>query len=313
MAVADQVMALVEVVQGMATPMRMGAAGGALLVALFLKLFAGGFFGFLLRLGVFAGAAWWLHKQPEMQAVYTGRKLWVAAGGAAVLGLWLPSSILGFVLAALFGGRRAAEIEAPDLSTAPQRGIYSADYNKEEHRQVQTLMMTDIVGYSKKMSNDEQGTYDLLKEHNAIMRKNIKACGGTEIKTIGDAFMVRFNTGMDAVRCAIAVQKEFRVYNAKRMLHEHITIRIGINTGEMIMTKNDAFGEGVNIAARLEPQCDPGGIVISKTVYDECKNRIQAGFQSMGVRPLKNIKDPPEIFRVTFDTPGEQKVVSLKV
>ncbi|MBY0431419.1 MAG: adenylate/guanylate cyclase domain-containing protein, partial [Rhodospirillales bacterium] len=135
---------------------------------------------------------------------------------------------------------------------------------------------------------------------NAIMRKAIAANNGKEIKTIGDAFLVTYKSPVDALKCGIAMQKGLTEYNKTRPLHDQIKIRIGIHTGEVIVTPKDVFGEGVNIAARLEPLTEPGSISISADVLEGVKNKLTCGFLSLGVKPMKNIANPPEVFKVYF-------------
>jgi class 3 adenylate cyclase len=223
------------------------------------------------------------------------------------LPVWLMLYVFKPFLHRQMSAETLAAMEAPSGGEVVKaRGAAAAldarnPASQTESKQVMTLMMTDIVGYSAKMDRDEAGTYELLKEHNTIMRKQIALARGKEIKTIGDAFMVTFPSPIDAVKCGIAVQKELVKFNTSRELHEHLKIRIGIHTGEVIVTKNDCFGEGVNIAARIEPKCEPGSIAISSEVQKEVVNKIQAGFQSLGVLPMKNIAHPPEVFLVRFD------------
>ena len=133
-------------------------------------------------------------------------------------------------------------------------------------RELSAIMMTDIVGYSGSMERDEQRTYRMLLEHNNIVRAAVVKFRGREVKTIGDAFFVVFRSAADAVDCAISVQRSLMEFNANKEDADRIMIRVGIHLGEVMITANDVFGDGVNIAARIEPLADPGGICLSGEV-----------------------------------------------
>jgi class 3 adenylate cyclase len=159
-------------------------------------------------------------------------------------------------------------------------------------------MFTDIVGYSKQMGANEAAMVKKLAIHNEIMRGQIVRNRGTVIKTIGDAFMVRFRSAESAVQCAMDCQKAIGEYNKSKTAEEQFHIRIGVHMGEVIHTTNDVFGEGVNIAARIEPKCDPDGVTVSDVVANAARNKVPAHFHSIGRHPMKNIANPPELFKV---------------
>lgn len=169
---------------------------------------------------------------------------------------------------------------------------------KNPKRQLTAIMFTDIVGYSKQMGADEAAMVKKLAIHNEIMRNQIVRNRGTVIKTIGDAFMVRFRSAENAVQCALDCQKGIGDYNKGKPANDQFHIRIGVHMGEVIHTGTDVFGEGVNIAARIEPQCDPDGVTVSDVVANAARNKVPAHFMSIGVRPMKNIAKPPELFKV---------------
>lgn len=169
---------------------------------------------------------------------------------------------------------------------------------KNPKRQLTAIMFTDIVGYSKQMGADEAAMVKKLGINNEIMRNQIVRNRGTVIKTIGDAFMVRFRSAENAVQCALDCQKGIADYNKGKPANDQFHIRIGVHMGEVIHTGTDVFGEGVNIAARIEPQCDPDGVTVSDIVANAARNKVPAHFMSIGVRPMKNIAKPPELFKV---------------
>ena len=176
---------------------------------------------------------------------------------------------------------------------------------KGSRRQVATIMFTDVVGYSKMMAADEKGTLKKLAAHNDIMQKALVDNRGTLIKTIGDAFMVRFRSPINGVNCAIAAQRALKKFNAARDPNDGMNIRIGLHMGEVELTGNDVFGDGVNIAARIEPKCEPGSLAVSEAVHNEVKNKVEAHFVSMGRVPLKNIPNPPELFKAYIFEEGQ--------
>jgi len=165
-------------------------------------------------------------------------------------------------------------------------------------RTLAAIMITDIVGFSKQMENDEEHTYSKLLIHNEIVRKNIAKSKGEEIKTIGDAFLVRFKSTVDAVRAAMNIQKEFLRYNKDKKKVDQILVRIGIHIGDILIRDNDVFGTGVNVASRIEPLAEPGGICISADAYNVVRKSIDIKVLSLGKKELKNIEDPPEIFKI---------------
>lgn len=180
---------------------------------------------------------------------------------------------------------------------------------KNPKRQMTAIMFTDIVGYSKQMGADEAAMVKKLQVHNEIMRNQIVRNRGTVIKTIGDAFMVRFRSAENAVQCALDCQKAIGDYNKGKPANDQFHIRIGVHMGEVIHTGTDVFGEGVNIAARIEPQCDPDGVTVSDVVANAARNKVPAHFMSLGVRPMKNIAKPPELFKVfPIEEQASQKV-----
>ncbi|MEQ9449075.1 MAG: adenylate/guanylate cyclase domain-containing protein, partial [Rhodospirillaceae bacterium] len=168
--------------------------------------------------------------------------------------------------------------------------------DKNPKRQMTAIMFTDIVGYSKQMGANEAAMVKKLEVHNSIMRNQIVRNRGTVIKTIGDAFMVRFRSAENAVQCAMDCQKGIADFNKGKDANDQFHIRIGVHMGEVIHTGTDVFGEGVNIAARIEPKADPDGIAVSDVVANAARNKVPAHFMSMGRLPMKNIANPPELF-----------------
>lgn len=282
------------------TPRRAALVAGAAALLLLLRIAGGGKLGWLVRTALYGALFYFVATREEFRLLFGDESSpWIVAG-IGIVALWLPITLLGGLIRRMRGGADHGPVA---MSTAAGGGASSEAFdvfrrNDKEQKQEIVIMMTDIKGYSARMEKDEAATWDLLKEHNIIMRKAITTNRGKEIKTIGDAFMVVFQHPIDAVRCGIAMQKGLFEFNKPRAVNDHLLVRIGIHRGEVIVTGKDVFGEGVNIAARLESITDPGGISISADVYQHVKNKIEAGFQSVGTPPMKNIANPPEVFKL---------------
>jgi len=169
-------------------------------------------------------------------------------------------------------------------------------------RTLAAIMLTDMVGFSKDMEQHESATYEKLLNHNEIIRKEIATNNGREIKTIGDAFLVKYSSAVDAVRSAINIQNHLSDYNEKIEEHKRINIRIGIHIGDVLIMGDDVIGNGVNIAARIEPLADVGGICISSDVYNIIKKSIDIKVVKLGLQELKNIQDAPEIYHIVLQS-----------
>jgi len=168
----------------------------------------------------------------------------------------------------------------------------------ESQTRLSVIMFSDIVGYSKMMQENETLAMKLLGRHNDIIREALKKHDGKEIKVIGDAFLVSFATVANAVRCAVEIQEQFGKYNEGAAEKEKTQVRIGIHMGDIIVKDDDVFGDGVNIASRIEPLAEPGGICISQEVYNLVKHKLDLQVVSLGPKELKNIKDKIEIYEI---------------
>src|SRR5580700_5554954 len=167
-----------------------------------------------------------------------------------------------------------------------------------DQRKLAAVMFTDIVGYSRMMHQDEAGTMRFLALHNALLEDQVKAFGGRVIKTIGDSLMMDFGSVVDAVNCAVAIQTRLHERNKGLKPSEQHFIRIGIHLGDVVVTEGDLFGEGVNIAARLEPLSPYGGICVSREVVAHLKGLRNVRVIRRGLQSLKNISQPVEIFQL---------------
>ncbi len=158
-------------------------------------------------------------------------------------------------------------------------------------RQLAAIMFTDIVGYTALMGNDEQKAIDLLKKNRMIQKQAIESFNGKLIKELGDGILASFNTATDAVNAAIRIQAGSHAEN-------DFELRIGIHLGEVIFENGDVFGDGVNIASRIQSVAKPGSIYISEAVQNNVVNKKNIITQFAGEEKLKNVKDAVRMYKV---------------
>lgn len=170
------------------------------------------------------------------------------------------------------------------------------------------IMFTDVVGFSQKMEMDEEKTMSLLEDHFNKIRLLIKKHHGIEIKTIGDAILMIFKSATDAVKCAINIQQIFGSNKQCLAESEHFVFRIGVHLGDVIIKNGDVFGDGVNIAARIEKLADPGGICISENVYNIIKRKCFLKTKKLENIIMKNIKEAPVVYQVLFESASSKKL-----
>ena len=172
-----------------------------------------------------------------------------------------------------------------------------------EHR-LAAVLAADMAGYSRLMEIDEVGTLARLRTHRIeLIDPAIAKNRGNIIKTTGDGMLVEFQSVADAVRCAVEIQERMARRNADVAEERRIQFRIGINLGDIIFQDDDIFGDGVNIASRLEQLADVGGICVTTAVYDQVADRLDVAFEDLGEKILKNIKRPIRVFRVALNMP----------
>jgi adenylate cyclase len=168
--------------------------------------------------------------------------------------------------------------------------------NEQSNRRLAAILAADVVGYSRMMGADEAGTLGALKRHReTLFDPAVAAHRGRVVKLIGDGTLVEFASVLDAVNCALAIQRAIKA--EANPGKSHITLRIGINLGDVIIDGDDLYGDGVNIAARLEPLAQPGGICVSTVVSESVGNRIDAVFTDAGEVAVKNITRPMRIWK----------------
>jgi adenylate cyclase len=166
-------------------------------------------------------------------------------------------------------------------------------------RRLAAILAADVAGYSRLMEADEEGTLERLKAlRRELLDPKIAEHHGRIVKTTGDGLLVEFASVVDAVRCAVAVQQAMPERNIGVGAVNRIELRIGINLGDVIVEGEDLYGDGVNIAARIEALADAGGVFVSNTVHDHVRDRLPFLFEDLGEQQVKNITRPVRVYRV---------------
>src|SRR5271169_1999625 len=167
-------------------------------------------------------------------------------------------------------------------------------------RRLAAILAADVVGYSRLMGADEEGTLERLKAHRRrLIDPKIAEHHGRIVKTTGDGMLVEFASVVDAVRCAVEIQRGMVDRDAEIPEDKRITFRIGINLGDVIIDGDDIFGDGVNVAARLEALAEPGGICVSRVVRDQIRDKLPYPFEDMGEQSVKNIARPVRAYAMS--------------
>ena len=178
-------------------------------------------------------------------------------------------------------------------------------------RRLAAILAGDVAGYSRLMGLDEEGTLAALKGHRrAVVDPKIAEHRGRIVKTTGDGILVEFASVVDAVRCAVDIQRQMAERNAQVPPERRIEFRIGLNVGDIIIDDKDIYGDGVNIAARLEALAQPGGICVSRVVRDEVRDKLDFSFEDMGEQQVKNIARPVPTHRVRLDTQADEAIAT---
>jgi len=170
----------------------------------------------------------------------------------------------------------------------------------EEIRKLAAIMFTDMVGYSALSQRDDKLALQLLEEHRRLLREIFPRFHGTEIKTIGDAFLVEFQSALEAAQCAIAIQRTLAHRNTDAPPDRRIEVKIGIHIGDVVHRSGDVYGDGVNIASRIEPLAGAGGICVSMDVERQIRNAVETHFEKLAPIELKNISVPMDLFRIVL-------------
>jgi adenylate cyclase len=183
---------------------------------------------------------------------------------------------------------------------------------EQVERRLAAVLAADVAGYSRLMGADEEGTLARLKAiRKSLVDPAIAAHRGRVVKTTGDGMLVVFASAVDAARSAIEVQRSMSSENAGVQQDSRIEFRIGIHIGDIMIDDSDIFGDGVNIAARLEALAEPGGICVSRMVRDQVRDKLAISFEDMGEQQVKNIARPVRAYRaVLAETPARPSILS---
>ena len=169
-------------------------------------------------------------------------------------------------------------------------------------RRLTTILAADVVGYSRLMGEDESGTFERLKSlRKELVQPSITAHKGRIVKLMGDGLLAEFPSVVEAVRCAVEIQQAMADLEPDRPEDQRIKLRIGVNLGDIIGEGSDIYGDGVNLAARLEGLANPQGICISSTVYDQVKGKLDLIYADLGEQQVRNFDHPVRVYRIVLD------------
>ncbi len=169
-------------------------------------------------------------------------------------------------------------------------------------RKLTAILCADVFfGYSRLMGEDEEATLRTLSSHRKLIDSLIEQHHGRFVNSAGDSVLAEFASVVNAVQCAVEIQNTLKAENANLSPERRMEFRIGVNLGDVMVDGEQTYGDGVNVAARLESLADPGGICISGKVHDEIRSKLALGYQDLGAQQVKNITEPVRVFRVMLD------------
>ena len=174
-------------------------------------------------------------------------------------------------------------------------------------------MFTDMVGYTALGQRNESLSLALVEEQRKLIRPILARHNGREVKTIGDAFLVEFLSALDAVRCAYDIQRAVREFNISLPEERRVHLRVGVHLGDVVESGGDISGDAVNVASRIEPLAEDGGVCVTRQVYDHVQNKFELKLASLGVKPLKNVSMPIEAFRMVMPWSVEVPAPSVQL
>jgi adenylate cyclase len=175
-------------------------------------------------------------------------------------------------------------------------------------RRLAAILAADVAGYSRLMGADEEGTHERLKAHfGQLVEPKIREQRGRIVKNTGDGLLAEFPSVVDAVRCAVEVQRGMIDREPDVPEERRIKFRIGVNLGDVIVEEHDIFGDGVNIAARLEALAEPGGVCISRMVRDNVRDKLPYQFEDMGEQQVKNIARPVRVYALRPEAVADRR------
>lgn len=171
-------------------------------------------------------------------------------------------------------------------------------------RRLASILCADVKSYSRLIERDETGTLETLRSSRNAMAALVDRHDGRIVNTWGDAVIVEFPSVVDAVQCAIEIQRELAARNHERPGDRQMWFRVGISLGDVMVENGDIYGEGINIAARLQELAEPGGILLSSAVYEQVRNKIPTSFAYLGAQRVKNVSHPVQSYRLALEGPA---------
>ena len=180
---------------------------------------------------------------------------------------------------------------------------------KDVKRKLTAILSADVQGYSRLMGDDEQATVETITAYRKVMTDLIQGHNGRVVDAKGDNVLAEFSSVVDAIQCAVEIQKELKVKNADLPEYRRMEFRIGVNLGDVIEKEDTIYGDGVNIAARLESLAEGGGICISGTAFDQVGKKLPLGYEFLGEQTVKNIEKPIRVYKVLVDPKAVGKVI----
>jgi len=180
----------------------------------------------------------------------------------------------------------------------------------KEQRRLAAIMFTDMVGYTALGQRNESLSLALVEEQRKLIRPILARHNGREVKTIGDAFLVEFLSALDAVRCAYDIQRAVREFNISLPEERRVHLRVGVHLGDVVESGGDISGDAVNVASRIEPLAEDGGVCVTRQVYDHVQNKFELKLASLGVKPLKNVNTPIEVYKMMMPWEAEKSTPS---
>ena len=179
-------------------------------------------------------------------------------------------------------------------------------------RKLRAILSADVKGYSLLIADDEVHTIETLKKYRQIMSSLIDQHSGRVVDNPGDNILSEFSSAVDAVNCAVQIQNRLKKENAKFVEDRRLQFRIGVNIGDVVQDGGRIYGEGVNIAARIESLADPGGVYISRNIYNHIKKKVDFQYEYIGEHTVKNISDPVRVYKVLMDSKNAGKLINEK-
>src|SRR5216684_2148728 len=168
-------------------------------------------------------------------------------------------------------------------------------------RKLTAILCADVYGYSRLMGEDEEATLSTLSSYRKLIDSLIEQHHGRFVNSAGDSVLAEFASVVNAIQCAVEIQTMLKTENANIASDRRMEFRIGVNSGDVMVDGEQIYGDGVNVAARLERLADPGGICVSRTVHENIRNKLALGYRDLGAQQVKNIAEPERVLRVMLE------------